>query len=115
MSDNKIFQVGDRVKIEGVLLATNSKDYPLKMEIGAGEFLSFTNEGRRYYKDVLPILQLVERVKPKGCKVLYRDDLTNEIMLSVSYYENEEDFNKFNKVNERLFTFVKLVKEAQKP
>ena len=76
MSDETFqFQVGDRVKIEGVLEYNCSfnNEYPLAFWIGDRR-LTFTLDGK-YTQADKGTLQLVERPKPKVAeyKVLYED------------------------------------------
>lgn len=67
------FQVGDKVKIEDILVANNNNrctTYPLKIELGDVD-LEFTEDGR-YYVGSSVLLQLIER--PKLPKIIELSD-----------------------------------------
>lgn len=103
----KIFNVGDRVKIEGILEANNTdgNTYKLALNIN-GTILSFTRDGK-FNSENGPTLQMVEKFVPKEAyyNILYENNtsIRYDLSLQVSlgkykdqiHFENKNPSKKF--------------------
>ncbi len=110
------FRVGDRVKIEGVLVPSGpaiSSKYPLALSLGGDHRLTLSSEGR-YELDVPPILQLVERPKRKVKKQVewWANLYTEDYMDTEEFCATKEDADRVAMGTKRI-ACVKLTGEYE--